>query len=186
MNLFIVLVRRNFRSSAWKVRCLRFLLAALLWSSFRQFKSQITLKLSIFYDCFSHQTCFFSSETCRVSPAGTSLLNIPTLVAACCHRIPNGLRFRSVPACSQDARASVLVHPAMETDFQPRCHASLFPHDCHPVHLLVPCYDTCHRLAARQQVVNRDELCNVRTSVLTRWREKELDWFRDTRAGCGF
>lgn len=108
----------------------------------------------------------FLSETCRYSPAGTSLLS-------------------SVPACFQDARASIRLWKQISTHAPYSNNMPSLP-DCHPVHLLAPCYDTCHRLAAWQPAVNRDELCRVRTSLLTRWREKELGWFRDTRAGCGF
>lgn len=131
----------------------------------------------------------FLSETCRYSPAGTSLLNLFLILwQLAAIKVPTGCgsaQFRPVSRTLVLPSWSIQLWKQISTH-APYSHNMPSVPDCHPVHLLVPCYDTCHRLAVQQPVVNQDEVCYVRTSLLTRWREKELGWFRDTTAACGF
>lgn len=144
---------------------------SLLWSSFCQFKSQITEKLSIFL--------FLSWVTKPVSEHSSffSGWDVLAQLISVAIKVPTGCgsaQFRPV------SRMLVLPSWSIQRWKQISTHATTppFSHntpsipDCQPVHLLVPCCATCHRLAARRPAVNRDELCDVRTSLLTRWRRR--------------
>lgn len=98
-----------------------------------------------------HQTCFCSFQLLWNLPL--SLL-IAHLVAI---RVPAGCgsaqlrplsRMLLLPSWSIQLWEQISTHAPFSLNM------SSVP-DCHPVHLLVPCHDTCHRLAARQPVVNR-------------------------------